>query len=252
MELRDVFTTLAARAVGDGGGPVLDLVVDERRLDLPTPQILVTDARAALAVVSDEFWGRPTETLPVVGVTGTSGKTTTAYLMHSVLEAAGLRPGLYGTIETQIGSERTLSPTWTPVAFHLQRAFRSMLDRGNLSCVIEATSHDSELRRLDRVRFAALVFTNLGHDHLDYHGTLEDYFAAKRRLFLEGAPAAAINVDDPWGRRLLSDLRGRGHERLLSFGVSPAADISPDELELSGRGARFRVDGIELRTRLLG
>jgi len=289
MELRDVFATLAAVPVGDGRDMVTDLVVDarrvrpgsvffcargsgvdghdwaaeavangalalvvERRLDLPTPQILVADARAALAIVSDEFWGRPTETLPVVGVTGTSGKTTTAYLLHSILEAAGLRPGLYGTIETQIGSERGPSPTWTPVAFELQRAFRSMLDGGNLSCAIEATSHDSELRRLDRVRFAAVVFTNLGHDHLDYHGTLEDYFAAKRRLFLEGAPPAAINVDDAYGRRLLSELRERGHDRLLTFGVSPAADVSPSELELSDGGSRFRVDALELRTRLLG
>lgn len=238
----------AAEAVANGA---VALVV-ERRLDLPAPQILVADARAALATVADEFWGRPTETLPVVGVTGTSGKTTTAYLLHSILEAAGRRPGLYGTIETQIGSERTPSRDWTPVAFHLQDAFRSMLDAGNLSCAIEATSYDSDLRRLDRVRFAALVFTNLGHDHLDYHGTFERYFAAKRRLFLEGDPPAAINIDDAYGRRLLSELRGRGRDRLLTFGLSPAADISPEELDLSAEGARFRVGGLELRTRLLG
>jgi UDP-N-acetylmuramoyl-L-alanyl-D-glutamate--2,6-diaminopimelate ligase len=288
MELRHVFATLGASGFA-GEGHVTDLAVDarrvrpgsvffcvrgsgvdghdwaaealangalaivaERRLDLGTPQILVADARAALATVSDEFWGRPTETLPVVGVTGTSGKTTTAYLVHSILEAAGLRPGLYGTIETQIGSERGPSPTWTPVAFQLQGAFRAMIDGGNLSCAIEATSHDSELRRLDRVRFAALVFTNLGHDHLDYHGTLERYFTAKRRLFLDGAPPAAINVDDAYGRRLLSDLRGRGHDRLVTFGLSSVADVSPDELELSSAGARFRVGALELRTRLLG
>ena len=229
----------AAEAVANGA---VALVV-ERRLDLPAPQIVVADARAALATVSDEYWGKPTETLPVVGVTGTSGKTTTAYLLHSILEAAGRRPGLYGTIETQIGSERTPSPTWTPVAFHLHGAFRSMLDAGNLSCAIEATSYDSDLRRLDRVRFAALVFTNLGHDHLDYHGTLERYFAAKRRLFLDGSPPAAINVDDPYGRRLLAELRERGHDRLLTFGLSPEADISPEELDLSAGGARFRVGG---------
>ena len=238
----------AAEAVANGA---VAFVV-ERRLDLPAPQILVTDARAALATVSDEYWGRPTETLPVVGVTGTSGKTTTAYLLHAILEAAGRRPGLLGTIETQIGSERTPSRDRSPVAFHLHGAFRSMLDAGNLSCAMEATSSDSDLRRLDRVRFAALVFTNLGHDHLDYHGTFEDYFAAKRRLFLEGSPPAAINVDDAYGRRLLSELRDRGHEPLLTFGLSPAADISPEELHLSAEGARFQVGGLELRTRLLG
>ena len=290
MELRDVFAALETTPdAGDGRGVVEDLVIDarrvrrgsvffcvrgfgvdghdwaaeavangavalvvERRLDLPAPQILVADARAALATVADEYWGRPTETLPIVGVTGTSGKTTTAYLLHSILEAAGRRPGLYGTIETQVGSERTPSRLWTPMVFHLQGAFRSMLDAGNLSCAIEATSYDSDLRRLDGVRFAALVFTNLGHDHLDYHGTFENYFAAKRRLFLEGHPPAAINIDDEYGRRLVSELRGRGREQLLTFGLSPAADISPEGLELSAGGARFRVDGLELRTRLLG
>jgi UDP-N-acetylmuramoyl-L-alanyl-D-glutamate--2,6-diaminopimelate ligase len=290
MELRDVFATLdAGRVVGDGRCVVEDLAIDarrvrrssvffcvrgfgvdghdwaaeavangavalvvERRLDLRAPQILVADARAALAAVANEYWGRPTETLPIVGVTGTSGKTTTAYLLHSILEAAGRRPGLFGTIETQIGSERVPSRPSTPVAFHLQGAFRSMLDRGNLSCAMEATSYDSDLRRLDRVRFAALVFTNLGHDHLDYHGTFERYFAAKRRLFLEGSPPAAINLDDPYGRQLLLELRGRGPEQLLTFGLSPEADISPEELDLSAQGARFRVGGLELRTRLLG
>ena len=239
---------LAAEAVANGAVAL----VAERRLDLPTPQIVVADARAALATVSDEFWGRPTETLPVVGVTGTSGKTTTTYLLHSILEAAGRRPGLYSTIETQIGSERIPAPRWTPVVFHLHGAFRSMLDAGNLSCAIEATSYDSDFRRLDRVRFAALVFTNLGHDHLDHHGTLEAYFAAKRRFFLESDPPAAINVDDPWGRRLLSELRERGRDRLLTFGMSTEADISPEDLDLSPDGARFRVGALELRSRLLG
>ncbi len=290
MELREVFATLDTSMVaGDGRAVVDDLAVDarrvrpgsvffcvrgfgvdghdwaaeavangavalvvERHLDLPAPQILVADARAALATVADEYWGRPTETLPIIGVTGSSGKTTVAYLLHSILEAAGRRPGLYSTIQTQIGPERTPSRPWTPVAFHLQGAFRSMLDGGNLSCAMEATSYDSDLRRLDRIRFAALVFTNLGHDHLDYHGTFEHYFAAKRRLFLEGRPPAAINVDDAYGRRLLSELRERGHERLLTFGLSPEAEISPEELDLSPQGARLRVGGLELHTPLLG
>ena len=290
MELRDVFAALEATPdAGDGRGVVEDLAVDarrtrpgsvffcirgfgvdghdwaaeavasgavalvvERRLDLPAPQILVADARAALATVADEYWGRPTERLPVVGVTGTSGKTTTAYLLHSILEAAGRRPGLYSSVETQIGSERTPSRPSTPVAFHVQGAFRSMLDAGNLSCPIEATSYDADLRRLDCVRFAAIVFTNLGHDHLDFHGTFERYFAAKRRFFLEGRPPAAINVDDAYGRRLLTELRERSHEQLLTFGLSPVADISPTELELSADGARIRIGALELRTRLPG
>lgn len=289
FELRDVFATLDASQPGDGRVVVDDLAVDapragpgsvffcvsgfgvdghdwaaeavangavalvvERRLDLPVPQVVVADTRAALADVSADYWGAPTESLPIAGVTGTSGKTTTAYLLHSILEAAGRRPGLYSTIETQIGSERTPSPLWSPVAFHLQGAFRSMLDAGNLSCVIEATSYDSDLKRLDGIRFAALVFTNLGHDHLDFHGTFEHYFAAKRRLFLEGSPPAAINVDDAYGRRLLSELRERGQDRLLTFGLSAEAEISPEQLEQSADGARLRVEGLDLHTRLPG
>jgi UDP-N-acetylmuramoyl-L-alanyl-D-glutamate--2,6-diaminopimelate ligase len=275
MELRDVVATLEvrdlavdARRVRDGSvffcirGFGVDghdwaaeavargaiAVVAERPLDVSVPLVVVPDARAALAAASNEFWGRPTEALPVVGVTGTSGKTTTAYLLHSILEAAGRRPGLHGTIETQIGSERTPSRAATPVAFELQRTFRSMIDAGNLSCAIEATSYDADLRRLDGIRFAALVFTNLGHDHLDYHGTIERYFAAKRRLFVNGHPPSAVNLDDAYGRRLSSDLRGR----VLTFGLDPAADVSPDELELSAEGARLRIGSLELRTRLLG
>jgi UDP-N-acetylmuramoyl-L-alanyl-D-glutamate--2,6-diaminopimelate ligase len=238
----------AAEAVARGA----IAVVTERRLDVEVAQIVVADTRAALATVADEFWGRPTETLPVVGVTGTSGKTTTAYLLHSILEAAGRRPGLHGTVETQIGSERTRSHAATPVVSYLQGIFRSMLDAGNLSCAIEVTSYDADLKRLDGIRFAALVFTNLGHDHLDQHLTMERYFAAKRRLFFEGDPPAAVNLDDAHGRRLHAELRAAGRDQLLTFGLSTAADISPDELELSAEGARFCVGDLELRTRLLG
>jgi UDP-N-acetylmuramoyl-L-alanyl-D-glutamate--2,6-diaminopimelate ligase len=238
----------AAEAVANGALAV----VAERQLDLAAPLIVVADARAALAAVADEFWGRPTETLPVVGVTGTSGKTTTVYLLHSILEAAGRRPGLHSTVETQIGSVRRRSHASTPVVSYVQRTFRSMLDAGDRSCAMEVTSYDAELQRLDGVRFAALVFTNLGHDHLDEHGTMERYFAAKRRLFFEGAPPAVVNLDDSYGRRLYSELCAAGRERVLTFGQATAADVSPDELELSAEGARIRLGELELRTRLLG
>jgi UDP-N-acetylmuramoyl-L-alanyl-D-glutamate--2,6-diaminopimelate ligase len=238
----------AAEAVANGALAV----VAERQLDLAAPLIVVADARTALATVADEFWGRPTETLPVVGVTGTSGKTTTAYLLHSILDAAGRRPGLHSTVETQIGSVRTRSQASTPVVSYVQRTFRSMLDAGNRSCAMEVTSYDAELRRLDGIRFAALVFTNLGHDHLDQHETMERYFAAKRRLFFEDVPPAVVNLDDSYGQRLYSELRAAGRERVLSFGRTTAADISPGELELSAEGARIRVGELELCTRLLG
>ena len=208
----------APQAVENGA---VALVV-ERPLDLPVPQLVVDGAREAMPVAADEFFGRPTETLQVAGVTGTSGKTTTTFLLHAVLEAAGRKPGLIGTIETRIGGERRPAVRTTPESIDLQRAFRQMLDAGDRSCALEATSHGSELRRLDRVRFACLVFTNLSQDHLDLHGTMERYFEAKRRLFLEGSPPAAINVGDEWGRRLLRDRPGRAHLRPCAEAPSSA------------------------------
>ena len=128
-----------------------------------------------------------------------------------------------------------------------------MLDADDRSCALEATSHGSELGRLDGVRFAALAFTNLGQDHLDFHGTFERYFEAKRRLFVQGErPPAAVNVGDEYGRRLAEELRSLGHDRLLTFGLVEEADIRPEQLELDGSGARLRAGGIELRTRLRG
>ena len=226
-------------------------LVVERPLDLDVPQLVVTETRSAMAVAADEFFGRPTETLDVVGVTGTNGKTTTAYLVHAILEAAGRRPGLVGTVETRVGATTRPSVRTTAEAIDLQRTFREMLEAGNRSCALEATSHGSELHRLDRVRFRALVFTNLTQDHLDFHGTMERYFDAKRRLFAGGTPAA-VNVGDSWGRRLAAEL-----PEASTFGFAEDADVRPDALagvELKLRG-RFNVEnalGALAAARLLG
>src|SRR6266540_978018 len=210
------------------------------------------DARRAMAVAADEVFGWPTEELQVAGVTGTNGKTTTAFLLYSIFAAAGRRPGLLGTIETRVGGERRPAIRTTPEAIDLQRAFREMLDAGDRSCAMEATSHGSELGRLDRVRFAALIFTNLTQDHLDFHGTLESYFEAKRRLFLENRPPAAVNIGDPWGRKLAAD-----RPDALTFGFAEDAEVGPDALagvDLKLRG-RFNVEnalGVLAASRLLG
>jgi len=236
----------AADAVASGAAAL----VVERPLDLAVPQLVVSSARAAMAVAADEFFGRPTEELQVAGVTGTNCKTTTAFLLYAILAAAGRRPGLLGTIESRVGGERRPAVRTTPEAIDLQREFREMLDAGDRSAAVEATSHGSTLGRLDRVRFGALVFTNLTQDHLDFHGTLEAYFDAKRRLFTETRPPAAVNVGDEHGRRLASELRGQNE--LLTFGLTDDADLRADELELGPRGARFKAGGIELETRLRG
>jgi UDP-N-acetylmuramoyl-L-alanyl-D-glutamate--2,6-diaminopimelate ligase len=225
-------------------------LVVQRPLELDLPQIVVADPRRAMGVAADDFFERPTEELEVAGVTGTNGKTTTAFLLYSILAAAGRRPGLLGTIESRVGGERRGALRTTPEAIDLQRSFREMLDGGDRSCAMEATSHGSELGRLDRVRFSALVFTNLTQDHLDFHGTIERYFDAKRRLFTETRPPAAVNLGDAHGRQLAQELEG--HQRLLTFGFAEDAELKPENLEVGPRGARFTAAGIELDTRLRG
>jgi UDP-N-acetylmuramoyl-L-alanyl-D-glutamate--2,6-diaminopimelate ligase len=227
-------------------------LVVERELDLPVPQVVVPDARLAMAEIADEFFGRPTQELEVVGVTGTSGKTTTSFLVFAILAAAGRRPGLLGTVEARVGGERRGVVRTTPEAIDLQRIFREMLDAGDRCVAMEASSHASELHRLDRVRFSALVFTNLSQDHLDFHGDMESYFQAKRRLFVEGSPPAAVNVGDEYGRRLSAEL-----PHALTYGFAEDAQLGPDALEgvdLKLRG-RFNVEnalGAFAAARLLG
>jgi UDP-N-acetylmuramoyl-L-alanyl-D-glutamate--2,6-diaminopimelate ligase len=238
----------AAQAVEAGA---VALVV-ERRLELAVPQVVVADARAAMAPAAHEFFGKPTDELDVVGVTGTNGKTTTTFLLYAILAAAGRRPGLIGTIEARVGGERRGVRHTTPEAIDLQRLFREMLDAGDRSVALEASSHASALHRLDRVRFAALVFTNLSHEHLDFHADLEDYFQAKRRLFVVGRPPAAVNIGDEHGRRLAWELQDA-----LTFGFAEDADVGAAalegvELKLGGRFNAENALAAIAAARLLG
>jgi UDP-N-acetylmuramoyl-L-alanyl-D-glutamate--2,6-diaminopimelate ligase len=221
----------------------------ERRLPLEVPQLVVEDTRAAMPSAAAAFFRHPTRELEVAGVTGTTGKTTTTFLLHSILDAAGRRPGLIGTVESRIGGERKPAVRTTPEAIDLQRAFRAMLDAGDRSAVLEATSHGSELGRLAGIRLAALAFTNLSEEHLDFHGTMERYYAAKRRLFVgPEPPPAAVNVGNSYGRELADELRALGRAPVLTFGFADDAEISAEEL---GNG-RLRAGGIELETSLRG
>jgi UDP-N-acetylmuramoyl-L-alanyl-D-glutamate--2,6-diaminopimelate ligase len=231
-------------------------LIVERPLDLRVPQLLVDDSRTAMALAADAFFGHPTRELAVAGITGTNGKTTTAFIVYAILAAAGRRPGLLGTIESRIGGERRAVTHTTPESVDLQRTFREMLEAGDRSCAIEASSHGAALKRLTGVRFAALAFTNLSTEHLDLHGTLEAYFDAKRRLFVDPdpddrRPPAAVNVADAHGRQLADELRALG-ETPLTFGPAPEADVRADDLEVTGEGARFVAAGIPLETRLRG
>ncbi len=242
----------AADAVAAGASAL----IVERALDLPVPQLVVDDARVAMALAADAFFGRPTRELEVAAVTGTNGKTTTAFLLYSILAAAGRRPGLLGTVEMRIGGERRGVIRTTPEAIDLQRTYREMLDAGDRSCAMEASSHASELKRLVGTRFRVLVFTNLTQDHLDFHGTMDSYYESKRRLFVDpdvdgDRPPAAVNVGDEHGRRLADELRALGGT-LLTFGLEDDADVRPEGLELTPSSTSFRAAGLAMRPRLRG
>jgi UDP-N-acetylmuramoyl-L-alanyl-D-glutamate--2,6-diaminopimelate ligase len=234
----------AAEAVERGA---VALVV-ERELDLPVRQLVVPDSRAAMAPAADVFFGEPTRELEVVGVTGTSGKTTTSHLLFAILAAAGRRPGLLGTVEARVGGERRGVVRTTPEAIDLQRVLREMLDAGDRSCAMEASSHASVLHRLDRVRFAVLIFTNLSQDHLDFHGDMDSYFEAKRRLFfVEPRPIAVVNVADDYGRRLAEELPAA-----ITFTADDTSALDGIELRLQGRFNRENALAALYASRALG
>jgi UDP-N-acetylmuramoyl-L-alanyl-D-glutamate--2,6-diaminopimelate ligase len=224
----------AAAAVRAGAAAL----VVERPLGLGVPEVLVTSARAAMGPVAARFFGDPTAVLDVVGVTGTNGKTTTAFLVRALLQAAGWPCGLLGTVTSFVGGrERPVART-TPEAIDLQADFRAMLDGGERACAMEVSSHALELGRTDGVRFAAAIFTNLTQDHLDFHGTMENYFQAKRRLFVPGAAlrVSVINLDDPYGRRLAAELPDA-----VTFAIDHDADFRAHDVQVGFGGCRLRL-----------
>ena len=228
---------LAAEAVAAGAAAL----VVERPVDSAVPQLVVESARASMAVAADVFFGAPTERLVVAGVTGTNGKTTTSYLLRAILEADGRQTGLVGTVEWVVGGASRAAPHTTPEAIDLQRLFSEMLDAGDEAVALEASSHGSHYRRLDRVRFDALVFTNLTQDHLDLHGDMEAYFLAKRQLFTGIVPPpAAVNVGDPYGRRLAEELATAHRAPLVTYGLRPEAEVRAEGWSsgLVGRASR--------------
>jgi len=214
-------------------------LVVERPLVLNVPQILVESVRAAMAPAAAALYGDPTSRLQTVGVTGTNGKTTSAFLVRALLEAGGRSTGLLGTVKSVIGGVEHDVERTTPEAIDLQRTFRTMVDAGDQACVMEVSSHALELRRADALHFAAAVFTNLTQDHLDFHPTMEDYFNAKRLLFCGAEPprASVVNADDPYGARLASDLDGS-----ITFALRADANYRVTDVQTDLDGSRFSVD----------
>jgi UDP-N-acetylmuramoyl-L-alanyl-D-glutamate--2,6-diaminopimelate ligase len=223
----------APQAVAAGAAAL----VVERPLGLGVPELLVDSVRAAMAPLAARFFGDPSSELRVVGITGTNGKTTTAYLVRALLEAMGEQCGLLGTVKSIVaGRDRDVTRT-TPEAIDLQADFRAMLQGGDRACAMEVSSHALELGRAEAIHFAAALFTNLTQDHLDFHETMEDYFQAKRRLFAPHAPRVSIvNVGDPYGRRLAQELEGA-----RTFAVDAPADYSASDLRCDFGGCAFTL-----------
>jgi UDP-N-acetylmuramoyl-L-alanyl-D-glutamate--2,6-diaminopimelate ligase len=241
-------------------------LVVERELELDVAQVVVPDARAAMAPLAARFWGDPTSELRVVGVTGTNGKTTTAFLLRETLEAAGVQCGLLGTVRQVVGGVEEEVERTTPEAIELQGTFRRMLEAGDKACVMEVSSHALALHRAGSIHFELALFTNLTQDHLDFHADMEDYFRAKRLLFEMGPEAAVVNVDDEYGRRLAAEFD------CVTFSAEGAeADFVASNVSFDTSGATFTAspgptgrkamdmfalspvgEGVEVRTGLPG
>lgn len=227
-------------------------VVSERPApqSIPSPWIRVPKIRRALAAASRNFYGHPESRLKLVGITGTNGKTTTSYLIESILRAAGIVPGVFGTIEYRLGGRTVPAVNTTPESLDLVSYLAELAAAGGEAAVMEVSSHALAQERVWGLHFAAAIFTNLTRDHLDYHKDFESYFAAKRRLF-EGLGAgppdvAVINLDDPWGARLL-DLP---YPRRLTYGFESDAKIKAKRFTQSAAGLEATLSMPEGELRL--
>lgn len=220
---------------------------------LPVAWAVVPNARLAIAELAAIFYRHPSRDLHVVGITGTNGKTTTSYLLQSVFEAAGWPCGRIGTVGYSVAGEERPAPHTTPEAPDLQAMLREMVDAGARACAMEASSHALAQHRVDAMRFAAAVFTNLTRDHLDFHGNMDAYFEAKRRLFEMLPPdgLSIINADDPRAAALLE-----ASPRPVTYGIDRAADVTPGPIDMSIDGLAFDVrttrGTLHVRSRLVG
>jgi len=214
---REAITRGAVAALSESAAPA----------DVRVIWIQVPDARLALAALAAIFYGDPSEQLVLVGITGTNGKTTTSYLLASVFEAAGITCGRIGTVGHRIGRREIEAERTTPEAPELQSMMRDMVSQGCGACVMEVSSHALALKRADYLRFGAAIFTNLTRDHLDFHRNMDDYFAAKRRLFelLPNDAVAIVNLDDRRGAELLPIAK-----RSITYAIDANADVRPGGL----------------------
>jgi UDP-N-acetylmuramoyl-L-alanyl-D-glutamate--2,6-diaminopimelate ligase len=233
----------AADAVARGAAVV---VVQTEIASLGRPQVVVPDTRVALALASARFFGEPSRHMEVVGLTGTNGKTTTTYLLDSILRAAGRVTGVVGTIETRIGDERQPASRTTPESRDLQETLARMHGAGVDAVSMEVSSHAIDLHRVDGVHFSVAAFTNLSQDHLDYHATLEEYFSVKASFLARVDPDhRVVNADDEYGRRLLETLPAK-----WTVGTRSDARVRAESIEFESRSSSFELVAPEGRIRV--
>jgi UDP-N-acetylmuramoyl-L-alanyl-D-glutamate--2,6-diaminopimelate ligase len=221
-------------------------VVAEYEIELDVPQVIVGDTRVAISRLADAFYGHPSRALTVAGITGTNGKTTTTHLVRSILTAGGRACGLIGTLGGSYGDRKWPLANTTPLALELHQLLAHMRDAGARSVAMEVSSHALALGRVDDVEFAVAALTNITRDHLDFHGTLERYTAAKRRLF-DLAPKAVLNIDDPAGARF-----ALGLPHAITYAIDAPAQIRAENVTLDGDGSRFTIDGTDVMIHLPG
>lgn len=209
--------------------------------------IKVRDTRKALAIMSSNYFGNPKDKLKIIGITGTNGKTTSAFIIKSILEKAGFMTGLIGTIANYIGNKKVDAVRTTPESYELHELFKNMVDAGVEYCVMEVSSHSLDLDRVYGVQFEEGIFTNLTRDHLDFHKTFENYYNAKFKLF-ERSNHSIINLDDPYGANIVKDIEERGVKTKVStFSIEKESDFKAFEIKSHSNGSEFKVnlEGIE-------
>lgn len=204
--------------------------------------IKVRDTRKALAIMSSNYFGNPKDKLKIIGITGTNGKTTSAFIIKSILEKAGFMTGLIGTIANYIGNKKVDAVRTTPESYELHELFKNMVDAGVEYCVMEVSSHSLELDRVYGIQFEEGIFTNLTRDHLDFHKTFENYYNAKFKLF-ERSNHSIINLDDPYGANIVKDIEESGVKTKVStFSIEKESDFKAFEIKSHSNGSEFKVN----------
>ena len=219
------------------GATVIFCERELENIDESVTVIQFENTRKALAHISAEYYGRPSERMNVIGVTGTNGKTTTTFLVKSVLDKIGHKTGIIGTIENRIGDRIIPTERTTPESLELQELFKTMADEGCQDVVMEVSSHALDLHRVDDIRFNVGIFTNLTQDHLDYHVTMENYKKAKGLLF-ERCLASVVNIDDEAGEYMVSVSKGK----VITFAIDKNADLKAEDIHISADGVEFKLE----------